>query len=93
MYLPDHLCSSALITLLISYGGTDKADDGIFQPDPLADFVVNVLETKEPDFTLVDHRGVISDLEEEQSMFLQSVENARIDSCNVSINPEYSSGI
>ena len=62
------------ITSPISCGGTDEADDGIFQPDPLAGFVVNVMETMEPGFTLADHRGFISDLEEEQSMFLQSGE-------------------
>ena len=88
-----YLCLSALITSPISCSSTDEANNGIFQPDPLADFEVNIMETMEPGFTLVDHEGVVSDLEEEQSMFLQSVENARVDPCDVSISPEYSSGI
>ena len=50
-------------------------------------------QTMEPGFTLANHGGVVSDLEEEQSMFLQSVENAKVDPCDVLMNPEYSSGI
>ncbi|KAG0606062.1 hypothetical protein M758_9G110300 [Ceratodon purpureus] len=73
------------ITSALNCGGTDEADDGVSQPDPMASFVVNEVEDMEPNFTATDHGCVVNEFEGSQSMVI-------IDPCDTAIGPEYSTG-